>query len=577
MIAKKNLMLLFLVILLIYIEACSSSTEPEKKEESGTTANIDSIDENYKNHEDNDDYNWDNSTVIPIELKENSFIANTSGVLIDGSTITIISAGTYNFIGSLTDGQIVVNTQDEALVRLILNGVNINCSSNAPIYIKSAKKVVIVLADNSENVITDGKTYTLENTVVDEPNAAIYSKSDLTIFGNGSLKVTGNYNDGISSTDGLIIKSGNINVDAADDGIRGKDYLIIKDGNITVNSKGDGLISDNTEDATRGYISIESGIFNLTTASDAIDAATDVIIYNGIISITSGGGSGKTVSSDASAKAIKGIVSVVVYEGNISINSADDAVHSNGFVRIDNGTLNISSGDDGIHGDVAIKINNGNVKITKSVEGIESAIITINDGYVSIVSNDDGFNATKGGGGEQNDGSFLYLHGGNVCVNSSKGDGLDSNGNIVMTAGTVIVHGPPSSPEVGTDFNGTFNISGGFLILTGPNSGQMIEATSTSSEQNAVKVTINSQLSSSTLFHIQDGASNNLVTFQPLRNCYYIVFSSPELKSGSDYYIFTGGTSTGTNTNGLYIGGVYSGGTQKKSFTVSNKVTSINF
>jgi hypothetical protein len=73
--------------------------------------------------------------------------------------------------------------------------------------------------------VADGASYVLEEGT-DEPNAAIFSKSDLTIFGAGSLNVDGNYNDGIASKDGLIIKSGTISVTSVDDGIRGKDYLI---------------------------------------------------------------------------------------------------------------------------------------------------------------------------------------------------------------------------------------------------------------------------------------------------------------------------------------------------------------
>jgi hypothetical protein len=56
-----------------------------------------------------------------------------------------------------------------------------------------------------------------------------------------------------------------------------------------------------------------------------------------------------------------------------------------------------------------------------------------------------------------------------------------------------------------------------------------------------------------------------------------MIFSSPDLKSGSTYYIYIGGSSTGTDINGLYSGGTYSGGTQRKSFTISGKVTSVSF
>jgi len=294
--------------------------------------------------------------------------------------------------------------------------------------------------------------------------------------------------------------------------------------------------------------------------------------------ITAGGT--LTIGDDSNAP----IMSITTSGTKLTITTTDfaeaKAVSCEGAVIINNRTVTISSADDGIKSATSVTINGGTVSITKSVEGIESPYITVNDGDVSIVSSDDCFNATKGltaGGTEQNDGSILTINGGNVMVNTTNGDGLDSNGNIVMTAGTVVAHGPTSQPEVGTDYNGTFNISGGLLLITGPNSGNMIKATSTTSTLYAVKVTINATLNSSTLFHIQDASGNSLVTYKPVRSVYYIIFSSPDLKTGTTYSVYTGGSSTGTYSNGLYIGGTYTGGTFRKSFTLTSKVTSVSF
>jgi trimeric autotransporter adhesin len=127
------------------------------------------------------------------------------------------------------------------------------------------------------------------------------------------------------------------------------------------------------------------------------------------------------------------------------------------------------------------------------------------------------------------------------------------------------------------DYNSTFNISGGLLIASGPNSGNMIQATSTSSSQYTVKATANALVTASTIFNIQDASGSSLVTFKPYRNAYYFIFSSPDIKNGSSYNIYTGGTSTGTYTNGLYVSGTYSGGTFKKNITITSKVTSVSF
>jgi hypothetical protein len=607
---EKKLLLACAFILSIFV-ACEKATEPTSPNNENTSngggntvvghsggsseALTKAMAENTWHHEESGDYIWDNSQVIRISLNGNSITVNGTGATVSGSQATITSAGTYNISGSLTNGQINVNTADKEVVRLILNGVNITNATNAGINIQAAKKVIMVLAENTENYVTDGTSYVFENAGEDEPNAAIFSKADLTIYGSGSLVVKGNYNDGIASKDGLIIAGGSenitsvddgrpksfvasvsVNVTAKDDGIRGKDYLVIRDANLMVKSGGDGLKSDNVDDVTRGYIWIESGDINITSGKDAITAETDALISDGTFTLTSGGGSNYSVPIGTSAKGIKGLVLTIIAGGAFTIDAADDAIHSNNTVIIDDGGFAIATKDQAIHADAVATINAGTLNISKSYEGIEAAAITINDGNISMVTSDDGFNATKGRRTESNDGSSLVIKGGTIAVNSSRGDGLDSNGNAAISGGTMIVHGPQSQPEVAFDINGTFGLSGGLFIATGPNSGNMIEVPSNSSTQYSIYVAFSGGLSSSSLFHIQDASGNDMVTFKPVRNLYYIVFSSPNLTRGTTYSVYTGGSSTGTNSNGLYVGGTYSGGTLKKSFTISSVVTKVN-
>jgi hypothetical protein len=405
--------------------------------------------------------------------------------------------------------------------------------------------------------------------------------------------VTGKYKDGISTDDGLLIKSGTISVTSADDGIRGKDYVIIKSGKITVISAGDGIKSSNTEEPLLGYISIDSALVNITAKTgDGINAQTNLTIADGSFTITCGGGAGTIATGGSgpggtsatgytgtiSEKGIKATNSIIIAKGTFIINSADDAIHSkSGSATINGGTFTLSTEDDGIHAPAGITISGGNVNITKCYEGIESSLITVNSGDVTVASVDDAFNATMGSAVENNDGSWLYIKGGNVTINASSGDGLDSNGSAAISGGTVVVQGPSSQPEVGFDINGSFNVSGGLVIGSGPNSGNMIEGISTTSTQYGIKATISSNLSASTLFHIQDASGNELVTYKPIRSCYYIVYSSPLLQNGGNYSIYTGGSSTGTLTNGIYVGGTYSGGTAKKTFTISSKITNLSF
>jgi hypothetical protein len=335
--------------------------------------------------EDDDDYTWSRDDAVQIVLNGNFVSADTSIVAVNGTNVTITTSGTYQVSGILNDGQLRINTEDKEDIKIILDNVSITCSSSAPLYISRAKKVIVCLADDSKNILTDGSVYT--NLVGNEPNATFFSKSDLILFGNGSLTVNANYNDGISSKDGLIIKSCCLIVNSIDDGIRGKDYLIVHSGDITINSGGDGLKSDNEEDISAGFIIIDTGSFTIESGGDAIVAATDIVITAGDFDLTSGGGN-KMVYGTSSAKSIKGLSGVSIFAGNFTINSADGAIHSNGKCVFTGGTLSLSSGDDGIHADEGVAINRSNINIIKSYEGIESAAITIDQSTVRIVSSD---------------------------------------------------------------------------------------------------------------------------------------------------------------------------------------------
>jgi hypothetical protein len=539
----------------------------------------------------------------------NNITVDGKGATVDNNKVTITSAGTYSIKGSLTDGQIIVNAGDEDKVYIILNGVNITSSNSAPIYIKNAKKAIISLADNTANNIKDGENYVFEGESTDEPNAAIFSKSDLIFIGNGSLTVDAKYNNGITSKDDLKIESGNIIVNSKADGLRGKDSVVITNGNITINSGEDGMKSTNDEDIEKGYILIEGGKINITSGKDGIQAETNALVKDGDITINTGGGSknaavkeemgpgmgGKQFNSNTtteattteeesiSTKAIKSGVNIIIEGGTFNIDSANDAFHSNNNLVINAGTFNISSGDDGLHSDSTLTINDGNINIAKSYEGIESESITINGGKISLVSSDDGFNASSSSesaagngvptskGGESAGTGKLNINGGKISVNAN-GDGLDANGSIYMKGGTVIVNGPSSDGNAALDYDATFSATGGVFIVAG--SAGMAQAPSSESTQNSIKVTLSSQ-TANTLVRVENADGEEVVTFAPSKQYASFVIASEKIKTGSTYKVYVGGSSTGTATDGLYSEGTYSKGEEIGSATISSSVTEI--
>lgn len=591
---KRTLMFMSLLAACLFalspIAGCDDVSAPKTSKSSSNTDTGTNADD----HEDESDYDVPETVGNVIYLYDTYIETTATGVtLSDEDTVaTITASGDYGITGALDDGRIIVNvdtTADSGTVRLLLDDADITCSSNASLDIESAEKTIVVI-NSGTNTLTSSGLPTGE----DDPNAALFSRDDLTIYGvDGSLAVNGNAggSDGIGCKDGLIINDAEITVNAADDGVRGKDYVVIEGDStvLNINSTGDGIKSDNDEDSAKGYISIEGGEITVATGADgdAIGAQTDVIIAGGTFDLTTGGTS-SSLGSDASAKGIKGGELIHIEDGAFTIDSLDDAIHSNADIVIDGGTFSISTsntvsvGGDAIHADSSIEINGGTITITKAYEGIEGNYITVNDGTISIVDSDDGFNATSGSGGEEDDGSWLYINGGTIYMNVASGDGLDSNGSIAISGGTIIAYGPSSSPNVGMDYNGALTITGGLLIVTGPNSGSMIQPSGSSnygssSTQYCLKVT-SSSFSTSSFFHIQNASGEDILTFKPEESMYYLIFSSPDLASGS-HSIYTGGTySDGSSMHGLYTGGSYSNsGSAKKTFSISSRLTSTSF
>lgn len=380
----------------------------------------------------------------------------------------------------------------------------------------------------------------------------------------------------------------------------------MKEGKLTIQAGGDGIKASNDKDTSKGNIALEGGTFDITSGNDGLQAEASLLIAEGEYTISSGGGSPETVARQEddmkptrnnenttttnttitteteSAKGLKAAVEVAIGGGSFNIDTADDAVHSNNSITVTGGELTIASGDDGIHGDSAVLTKGGKIDITKSYEGIESKVISIADGDIHVVSVDDGINV---GGGNDSSGmdfqststetnaNLLSITGGYVSVNAA-GDGLDSNGSIQMTGGTVLVNGPTENMNGSLDYNQSFEMKGGFLIAAG--SAGMVQATSEQSTQNSIVMTFPETQAAGTVLHLEDNEGNIVATYAPEKEYQAVFISSPNLKKDSSYILYSGGTSSGSEKDGLYSDGEYKDGTKVVEFTISDSVTWLN-
>lgn len=549
---------------------------------------------------------WDESAVI-IAFSGNQVTPSVSdGVSVENGVISITKGGTYVLSGSLENGRTVVNLEDRSeKVHLILNGVSVHAEQNAPLIIQNADKAVITLADQTQNMMSDsGEEQAKDDS--DTAKACIFSTCDLTINGTGSLTVNGKVNNGIYCKDDLKIVSGTISVDAVNHGIRGNDSVLIHSGVVTVKAGGDGIKTTAADKEGKGRIVIQSGDVSVISSQDGLDAATDLMVSGGCLSVESGGGTanakqhksegfgfggrfsfddfgqGQTEESAPSRKGLKAANSLLLKGGTVSVNSADDAVHTDGSAGIcGNAILDLNAGDDGIHADQQLCIaENASVTVSESYEGLEAYEIIISGGETHIHASDDGVNAAgttengsnsmaenlqiafegrEFGGMNRRSGGKLTISGGYLYVNAD-GDGIDSNGDIEMTGGTAVICGPTSNfngPLDCGDFGNSIRVTGGTLIAVG--STGMMDVP----EENYI-ASIDLNADSGTLIAVTDSDGKVLGVLRTPKNAAGVIFSANGISDG--YNIYSGGKYDGTlNEDGFGSGGSYSGGKLVKS------------
>lgn len=384
---------------------------------------------------------WDAASATTIALADSGSTVSgpgTSGVKVTGSTVTIKAGGTYLLSGNLSDGQLVVDA-DGATVRVILNNASINNNDNPAVNIENVEDLILVLAKDSKNSISDGGTYA--NTSADAPSAALFASDDLTITGSGSLQVSGSYKDAISTKNGLVI-TGNptILAKAADDGIRGKDYVVVESGTLRVEAGGDGLKSSEDNDQTKGFVSLGRAAVEVTSGDDGIQATTDITVEGTELLITAGGGATNGVAENPGGP------------GSATTSSSAQSDSPKGMVA-----------------GVAMSVDSGTLRVDAADEGLQAAAININGGVVNVLSGDDGVNASsssyliegyENADSEADDGSIYSQAGGTVTINSRFGDGLDSNGSAHVTGGLTVIEGVPADAENTVDVNGSRTLFG---------------------------------------------------------------------------------------------------------------------
>lgn len=432
--------------------------------------------------------------IVESEVKTPKLVEDSpdvaSATVYDGETIT--KAGTYRISGE--QGDVIVDAGDADVV-LILD----NATIAGQINVVSADKVQVHAVGSS----------TVTATAPD--SATIYSHADLVLSGDGTVTVhsEGEGADGIASSDDLALYSGTWKVTAADDAFRGKDSASVLGGHL---------------DATAG----------------------------------------------------------------------DDGVRSDVAVHLSGGTVDVNAGGDGVHSDVALLIDGGDVTVASSTEGLEAGLLSISDGTVDLTSSDDGINGSgatsvdaateqeqqeqseqaagpqppegmpeppqgmqqpqegmqppqqggasggqPGAGMEQSTGEQIVISGGTVKVNAA-GDGIDSNGDLRINGGTVLVFGPSDGANGTFDYAGSFSIDGGTVIGLGSAG---MPADPTGGTQSFISAHLDSSVTGGAVT-IEDSSGTVIATIEAGDKPFALVqYSSDKISAGQSYTVKAGASS----------------------------------
>ena len=477
----------------------------------------------------------------------NSSITETSagsGYTIDGTTLTITTAGTYRITGSCTEGSIIVS-KGLSNVTLILDNLSLSSSTTAPIVVKKTATVNIHLVGTStltdnEDPANETSTDTTVAEAFEGAAVKVKSGSTVTFCGEGNLNAVANAKNGIKggATASLIFnQSGTINVSgnskyygattsgaAVNNGIASDGSIVINQGTHVIKAANDGIKS--TPDATdetegtvidtesAGTVTINGGTFDIDVDGDGIQADTALNINGGTFDIRTWKGYSVWNDTLANAYSCKGLKAsgdraeeagiepaLNITGGTFTINTGDDAIHSDANATVTGGTFTIQTGDDGMHADTSLTLGtengfdrNPDVNISTSYEGLEGGTVYVYSGRYYVVASDDGVNAA---GGSTN-GSDPGAGGGNTFNPGGRpgGGGFNPGGNTQTTGSyNIYIYGGDLYVNCngdGIDSNGGLYLYGGTQAVFSMKSGgdnSPIDADGTISIQGATVFT----------------------------------------------------------------------------------------
>ncbi len=496
---------------------------------------------------DNDlDGNWDTSDATVIELKDSESVITGSGAYVNNGSIYIANAGKYVLSGVLSDGNVVIDAQNSSKIWLLLKGVSINCNEDACIRVNQADKVFITLASDTENMLTSGETYS-EAAISEGADGTIFSRDDLTINGSGTLIVQSSYKHGIAAHDDLVITGGKISITSIADAIHVNDSIRITNADISIAAQDDGIHSDTSfyiadgnigisecyEGIEAHFITIDGGDIEILCSDDGLNANGGSSNFGG-----PGGGFGGHGSISENGFSGGGPGGGFGGPGGLSANGfgGHGSMSENGFSGREPGG-GFRGGPGGDFGGAPDGGQRG-FPGGKTEGDFGGAPYRGQGGFP-------GDTDTSESDSEDEEPPYILINGGNLTIINETGrdsDGIDSNGDIIITGGTIRVsltsNGNNCAIDCGSESGGSITVSGGSIAACGSSS--MVEGFDESSGQCSILYNISEGVEAGTALSVKDRNGRVILSYEVPLSFSSANLSCPEMKLGETYTISIG-------------------------------------
>lgn len=155
----------------------------------------------------------------------------------------------------------------------------------------------------------------------------------------------------------------------------------------------------------------------------------------------------------------------------------NDAINAEASLTILSGDLTIDAGDDAVHSDYYLTVgaagtDGPTITVNSCNEGLEAADLSIAGGNITIHAGDDCLNAANS---DLTGYAFtLSISGGTLVMDTTSGDGIDSNGTLSISGGTVVVWTNSTADNQPLDADGTLSITSGTVLAAGGSAGMGI-------------------------------------------------------------------------------------------------------